>query len=91
MREAEIDMEIDVPQEYTITLEDVRLALKSMKINKAPGPDNIAAEVIKAGGEKMIECLHILYNIAFNSGMVPADWNLSYICTFFKKRRPNRV
>ena len=50
-----IDMEI--AQEFPITLQEVKSALKSMKNNKSPGPDNIAIEV-KAGGEKMtsVEC-----------------------------------
>ena len=82
------NINVDISEDCLITIEEVKSSLKSMKNNKSQGPDDIAAEVIKACGEKMIECLHILYNLAYSCGVVPSDWNESFICTFFKKGDP---
>jgi hypothetical protein len=40
----------------------VEEALKKQKLNKAPGGDNIPAELLKAGGQEGIIALHGIIN-----------------------------
>ena len=74
----------DTTQE--ITLEELKNALKSIKNNKSPGPDEIPIEVIKSAGHEMIEFLVKLLNTCYTTGTVPKDWNKSQICPIFKNK-----
>ena len=64
------------------TFTEVKSAVESLKMNKAPGWDNITAEQIKYGGEELWRCLLGLYNSLtriehiphhFKIGLFPAD------------------
>ena len=47
-------------EELEILESEVREAIKQLKEQKAPGADNISAELITNGGEKTIKILHTL-------------------------------
>ena len=59
-------------------------ALTKMKAGKAAGPSGIVIEMIKAAGEKMVDSLVTLFNTIIKDGVVPKDWNMSYIVNLFK-------
>jgi hypothetical protein len=42
------------------TLEEVRDSLKNLKNNKAPGTDNIPAELLKYGGNEVMQSIYEL-------------------------------
>ena len=74
----------DVTVEEPISLDEIRSALKGMKNNKSAGPDSIPIETIKAGGERLLDWLRVMFNEALESGVVPEDWSHSYVCPIFK-------
>lgn len=61
---------------------EVEYALKCMKNRKAPGADELPAEVIKCVN---IKSLTILFNRIYNSGQIPKDWLISTFVPIPKK------
>lgn len=41
---------------------EIRTSIKDLKPGKSPGLDNIYSEYVKAGGEPLVNALHILFN-----------------------------
>jgi len=76
----ELDVETGAP-----TLEEVRQAIKKLKDHKAPGTDGIKAELLKAGGDAVLEALHTLIVKIWEEEKVPQDWKRSEIKVLFKK------
>ncbi|PNF37885.1 hypothetical protein B7P43_G07400 [Cryptotermes secundus] len=67
------------------TKEEVEEALKEQKLNKAPGGDNIPAELLKAGEQEGIIALHRIINKEWEEEKIPEDWGNSIICPIFTK------
>ena len=56
-----------------------------MKNRKAPGADSISAEVHKAGGDEMINFLHMLFNKIWREENPPLDWSKMIVTPVHKK------
>ena len=50
-----------------------------------PGVYEISGEMLKAGGEVVVEWLHRIVNRAWKSGMVPDDWRKALVVPVHKK------
>eukprot|EP00795_Rhopilema_esculentum_P016084 gene16084-7436_t len=68
-----------------ITEREVEKAIKSLKINKAPGLDQISAEIIKNGGAVLKEWLTGLLNQCWEKECVPQEWKKGAIVKLPKK------
>ena len=64
---------------------EVASALSSISAGKALGSDEILIELLQQGGEKMIDILHRLIVIVWNTGVWPADWCESICVPILKK------
>ena len=60
--------------DFPVLREEVEAAVKSLKRGKAAGIDNIPSELIKAGGEAMIDALTIICNKVCKLGEWPTTW-----------------
>ena len=58
----------DIPD---ISLYEIRMALKQLKNNKAPGEDGITTELLKAGGTPVLKVLQRLFNSVLLGGTTP--------------------
>ena len=71
--------------ENLITLEEVKNAVKKMKIGKSPGGDGLPVEIIRAGGECVLNKLLNIFNSAYITENVPSDRQKGVISPLFKK------
>jgi len=53
--------------------------------NKAPGEDNIAAELITHGGEALVDAMYKLIRTIWETEKMPERWKLEIICPIYKK------
>ena len=68
--------------------DEVCIAIKRLKNNKAPGADGIPAELFKTGGQELIKRMHRLLSKIWSEESMPSDWNLSILCPIHKKVDP---
>lgn len=68
------------------TVEELSKAIDSMPSGKAPGEDNIPAEVIKCGKPVLLKPLHDLLCLCWKEGKVPQSMRNSKIITLYKNK-----
>ena len=59
--------------------------LKKLKLNKAPGVDNIAPKVLIETAEFISKPLSVIFNKSLSTGVVPNDWKKANVSVIFKK------
>ena len=65
--------------------EEIREAIGQLKNNKAPGEDGITAEMLKLGGEPIVEWLTQLSQSIWQSEEIPVDWQKQLIIPLHKR------
>ena len=69
-----------------VTREEVEKAVVKLKNGKAPGSDRIVAELLKNGGEAMVDWLTELVQEVWKTGQVPQEWKNATLVPLFKKK-----
>ena len=67
------------------SLDEVAAAINCLKNNKAPGLDNLPAELFKTGCEELTTVLHQLIVRMWNEEKLPNEWMIGVICPIHKK------
>ena len=70
-----------------VTREEVEHAVNKLKNGKAAGSDEIAAEVVKGGGQAMIDWLWELLREVWKTKQVPQEWKNATLIPLHKKDR----
>jgi hypothetical protein len=70
------------------TVEQIRAAMKRVKLDKSVGCDNIPIELITAGGEAAVKIFHKLIVSIWETGEWPQDWCDSLFAVLHKKGDP---
>ena len=83
-------LEGDVELDEMIGREEVERMIRKLKRGKAPGCDRIVSEMIKKGGEGMVEGLVVLFNAIWRNERVPEMWREGRIVPIFKKGDESR-
>ena len=65
---------------------EVLEAIKSLKNNKACGGDLILNEFLKHSADKLMPVFVKIFNIVFESGIIPQYWSEGYICPIYKNK-----
>jgi len=66
-------------------LEEIKEAIKDLKIGKSPGNDQVTAEMIKYGGEKVAIFYHRLCTKIWQENIWPDEWGESIFVPIPKK------
>lgn len=72
-------------EEPAILTSEVEKAIKSQKLNKAPGPDKIRNELLRGTMEEICPILAQIFSNVMNSGNIPEQWFQSHIILIHKK------
>lgn len=75
----------------TIDEAEVMNGIKSLKIDKCPGPDKITNEAIKSGYMYLTKPLTRLFNMILSCKITPRQWSESEIILLYKKGDPNDI
>ncbi len=70
--------------EQEITNEEVMVAIKKLKKNKAAGIDDTGNEVWLYAPKGLIDKLRMLFNKIWMGGKMPEEWRKAIICPIFK-------
>lgn len=62
-----------------ISVEDVQECIRRLKSRKAPEACGIRGEMLKAGGDVVVQWLHRILGMAWISSTVTADWQKTQI------------
>jgi len=72
-------------QDFTIDKHGVKKLLDKLNVNKATGPDNISARVLKECSEEISAILEVIFNKSLEQSSVPDDWKQANVVPIFKK------
>ena len=70
---------------FRISQEEIRDAINALKGGKAPGPDNITGEIIKASVTSITPILEKIFNHVLSTGSYPSHWCEGIITAIHKK------
>ena len=65
---------------------EVEVGVGKLKNGKAAGKDEVTGEMIKGGGNGVVDRIWRLYNMAFDSGVVLEDWRFAVIIPLYKSK-----
>ena len=63
---------------------EIKEVFKHLKLNKAPGPDNLLNEFIQKGGKELQETLINIFIEIYNTEQIAKDWNKTNIISIYK-------
>jgi hypothetical protein len=69
-----------------ITQKEILDCNKRLKYNKAHGDDHVINEYIQSTSDKMIDVYIELFNIIFETGIIPDSWLVGYIKLIYKNK-----
>ena len=76
---------MDIP---STDYDELCIAVKRLKNNKAPGANGIPTKLCKNGSQELIHRLYTLLCRIWANEYMPSKWNLSIVCTILKKADP---
>ena len=57
-----------------------------IKNGKAAGKDEITGGMVKSGGDRLVDWIWRVCNMAFESGVMPEDWRSTVIASLYKDK-----
>ena len=88
---AVFDVQDEIPAEYVISVMTTENALQQIKVNKAVGPDNVPAWVLRDNASTLAAPLTALFNTSLRNGVIPALWKTAHVIPLPKKHPPRSI
>ena len=85
------DVEGQLPDEYVIDLTTTLQALRNVKANKATGPDNLPAWILKNHDNILAGPLTAIFNSSLLEGIIPDTWKSANVIPVPKVNPPNTI
>ena len=76
--------------ETPITVQDIKLAIDKLKLDKSPGPDGLTSEFYKFFSPQLVPLLSLMYTHAYTKGALPQMFSEAYI-TVLEKNPDDRI
>ena len=73
------DVNEELPDQYVISVYTTFKALESVKANKATGPDNIPAWVLRNYANVLAPPLTAIFNNSLRKGVLPMEWKMANV------------
>ena len=87
---AVFDVQDEIPAEY-VSVMMTENALQQIKVNKAVGPDNVPAWVLRDNASTLAAPLTALFNTSLRDGVIPALWKTAHVIPLPKKQPPRSI
>ena len=88
---AVFDVQDEIPAEYVISVMTTENALQQIKVNKAVGPDNVPAWVLRDNASTLAVPLTARFNTSLRDGVIPALWKTTHVIPLPKKKPPRSI
>ena len=85
------DVDGQLPDEYVIVLTTTLQALRKIKTNKATGPDNVPAWILKNHANILAGPLTAIFNNSLREGIIPKTWKSANVIPVPKVNPPNTI
>ena len=85
------DVNEELPDQYVITVCTNFKALENVKANKATGPDNIPAWVLRNYANVLASALTAIFNNSLREGVLPVEWKMANVIPLPKTSPPVRL
>ena len=82
------DVNEELPDQYVISVCITFKALESVKANKATGPDNIPAWVLRNYANVLAPPLTAIFNNSLREGVLPMEWKMANVIPLQKTSPP---
>ena len=82
------DVNEELPDKYVISVCTTFKALESVKANKATGPDNIPAWVLRNYANVLAPPLTAIFNNSLREGVLPMEWKMANVIPLPKTSPP---
>ena len=76
------------PMDEGISAQDVLKELADLKPNKAPGPDQLDARVLKEARHELLDVITHLFDLCLRNSFVPTQWKCANIIPVPKNSKP---
>ena len=86
-----INIYFSVDCDISFDAHTVETHLTNLNVNKAPGPDNFHAKILKNCAKGLSYPLSTLFSMSYSTGIIPKNWKLAHVVPVYKKGSKNNV
>ena len=87
----DISFESDHNFDIDFNIDKIRNILRNIDCNKAQGPDNIHGIILKTYSDSLARPLSILFELIYNTGILPIEWKRANVVPVYKKGEKGNV